>query len=229
MTSPRQQQKIEQFQLLVDEGDELTELVEIDDNGFGHIQAESLDRVKLVSWLTKTQQIIVTVFGEDSIQYQNLVEVMGYSNYIQHVNSLTEIVSITGVLQGCLGALEGGYVKGQEFLIAAEIFDSILEQATELNDKGYKDPAAVLARVALEDTLKRMARAEGIEDDQKTSAVNTDLWKSGIYPKAQWRQIQAWLDIGNDAAHGNFGNYSQEQVTNLINGVEAFIANQSGA
>lgn len=114
-------------------------------------------------------------------------------------------------------------------MIAAEVFNSILEQATELNDKGYKDPAAVLARVALEDTLKRIARAEGIDDDQKTSTVNNELRKARIYPKPQWRQIQAWLDVGNDAAHGNFGNYSQKDVDNLIQGVETFIATNLGS
>jgi aspartyl aminopeptidase len=115
-------------------------------------------------------------------------------------------------------------LTGQEFLIAGEVFASILEQAKELNKSGYKDPAAVLTRVVIEDALRRLARREGVDDKQKASQINDDLKGSGIYPQVQWRFIQAWLDIGNAAAHGKFGDYTEEDVVKMIEGVEQFLA-----
>ena len=125
---------------------------------------------------------------------------------------------------GALDDLERGFLVGQEFLIAGELFDSILGQAKKLNESGYKDPAAVLARVVLEDTLQRIARNENIDDKQKPSLINDELRKIGKYPKPQWRFIQAWLDIGNAAAHGNFTEYSEQDVEKMIEGIEQFLA-----
>jgi len=53
------------------------------------------------------------------------------------------------------------------------------------------------------------------------------LKKLEIYSQPQWRLIQAWLDIGNSAAHGNFEKYTKDDVNNMINGIEQFIASDS--
>ena len=127
-------------------------------------------------------------------------------------------------MSGALDDLEAGYLVGQEFLIAGEVFDSILEQAKALNKKGYKDPSAVLGRVVLEDALKRLAKPEGIEENKRASQINDELRKLGKYPQSQWRFIQAWLDIGNAAAHGKFNEYSEADVEKMIEGIEQFLA-----
>jgi len=36
--------------------------------------------------------------------------------------------------------------------------------------------------------------------------------------------IQAWLDIGNAGAHGEFGAYTREQVDDMLVGVAKFLA-----
>jgi HEPN domain-containing protein len=115
-------------------------------------------------------------------------------------------------------------LHGQEFLIAGEIFDSVLEQAKYLVTSGYKDPAAILARVILEDALKRLARGEGIDDTLRASRINDELKAISKYSQPQWRLIQAWLDIGNAAAHGKFDEYSREYVVKLLEGVGGFVA-----
>ena len=106
------------------------------------------------------------------------------------------------------------------------MFDSVLEEAKHLNQSGHKDPAAVLARVVLEDALKRIARSEGVNDNQKASQINDELRKRGRYPQPQWRLIQAWLDIGNAAAHGKFNEYSDEGVQRLVEDIERFLATE---
>ena len=89
-----------------------------------------------------------------------------------------------------------------------------------------KDPAAVLARVVLEDALKRIARGEGLDDNQSASRLNDELRRIGKYRQPQWRLIQAWLDIGNAAAHGNFNEYNEEDVEGLIEDIERFLATE---
>jgi len=128
------------------------------------------------------------------------------------------------LLEGALNDLENGYLIGQEFIIAGEVFDSVLEQATYLNQSGHKDPAAVLARVVLEDSLKRLAREESLNETLSASRINDELRRVGRYAQPQWRLIQAWLDLGNAAAHGRFAEYSQQDVQKLIEDIERFLA-----
>lgn len=171
------------------------------------------------AWLTKVENIIEIAFGDTSPHYKKFRELTN-----DYINYNFQIDRIEGLLVGSLDDLENGFLTNQEFLIAGEIFDSVLEEAKHILDAGYKDPAAVLGRVVLEDSLKRLAREEQIDDAKKASVLNEELKKAGRYNQPQWRQIQVWLDIGNDAAHGNFNNYTKEQVKDQIDGIERFIA-----
>ncbi|GMQ63522.1 hypothetical protein [Vallitalea maricola] len=177
------------------------------------------DKIKLNAWLTKARNIIKITFGEHSIHYVELDKKLNVG-----VSRPSDVDAITGVLMGALDDLENGYIVGQEFLIAGEIFDSVLEEAKHLLETSHKDASAVLGRVVVEDALKRIARREGIDDTYKTSRINDELKKIQIYTQPQWRLIQAWLDIGNSAAHGNFSNYDNNDVKNMLSGIEQFLA-----
>ena len=83
-----------------------------------------------------------------------------------------------------------------------------------------------MARVALENTLKRIARQENVNDSQKASKINDDLKKANCYGEFMRSQIQVWLAIGNSAAHGKFGEYNEEQVRKMIEGIRGFLAQE---
>lgn len=208
------------LQELIDESKDVASLAKISGNGFLTVPYIE-DQASLNAWLIKIKNIIETTFGSTSPHFRTLQEITQ-----KDINSTSQINAIKGLLIGSLDDLENGYLLGQEFLIAGEIFDSVLEEAKHILKNGYKDPAAVLARVVLEDALKRLARQEQLNDKQKASQLNDELRKAGKYNQPQWRQIQSWLDVGNFAAHGKFGEYSEEQVTDLIEGIERFIANE---
>ena len=58
---------------------------------------------------------------------------------------------------------------------------------------------------------------------KKADTLNADLAKAGIYGVLEQKNITAWLDLRNRAAHGKFGEYSQEQVELMYQGVLNFI------
>src|SRR5262249_30504062 len=120
--------------------------------------------------------------------------------------------------------LEKGFLARQEFIISAALFDDLLGQAQHLCENGYKDPAAVLARVVLEDSLRRLARSASIDDSTKASTINEELKKAGRFTQPRWRLVQSWLDIGNAAAHGKFDQYTQADVAKLIEDLRRFLA-----
>lgn len=222
MLNPKYQRYAARLRELIEEGQVVAQLEK--PSSVGHY-IQDKDNIRVQSWLTKVRNILETVFGSQSPQFRHFEEVLPQHG-VRHVQHSYDIYPIIGVLSGALDDLEKGYLLGQEFLTAGEVFDSILEQAKQLVQSGYKDPAAVLARVVLEDALKRLARGEGIDDNLKPSAMNDELKKKGKYPQTQWRLTQAWLDIGNAAAHGRVNEYKTDDVVNMIAGLERFLATE---
>ncbi len=215
---PRLKRLSDRMRELINEGRSVAELERPSEYGTEYI----MDKPALHSWLSKVVNIIETSFGVQSSQSRHLSQLM--PNGIQFVEHSHEVLSIVGLLSGALNDLEGGYLLKQEFFIAGDLFDSILEQAKHLNQTGYKDPAAVLGRVVLEDALRRIAKRESLDSSGKASAINDSLKNEGIYAQPRWRMVQAWLDIGNAAAHGKTDDFTEQDVTKMIEGITEFLA-----
>lgn len=176
------------------------------------------DKTALNSWLTKVKNIIHITFGVHSVHNRELLKTIG-----ARVQFVEDVEAIKGLLMGALDDLENGFITGQEIIIANEIFGSVLEEAKHLHKTNHKDAAAVLGRVVLEDSLKRLAKNEDLNTNMKTSRINDELKKLEVYSQPQWRLIQSWLDVGNAAAHGKFTEYDVIDVRNMLDGIEQFV------
>jgi RiboL-PSP-HEPN len=116
----------------------------------------------------------------------------------------------------------------------AEIFSDYLSMADSLLNDGYKDASAVIIGSTLEEHLRKLAVKNGISIDsvnakgqtirKKASALNSDLQSSKIYGMLDFKNIIAWLDLRNSAAHGNYSNYTKNQVKLMLDGVQNFIS-----
>ncbi|NBM14971.1 hypothetical protein GUY61_04645 [Streptomyces sp. GC420] len=58
---------------------------------------------------------------------------------------------------------------------------------------------------------------------KKADTMNADLKKAGVYDGLQQKQITAWMDLRNKAAHGNYTDYDAPQVRLFIDGVRGFM------
>ena len=65
---------------------------------------------------------------------------------------------------------------------------------------------------------------DGKSIPKKADAMNADLTKAGIYNLLSQKSVTGWLDLRNNAAHGKYDEYSQEQVKLMYQGVTDFIA-----
>ncbi len=215
--NPRVKRMSDRIQSVIDEASKV--LSTSRSNNFGEWID---DNVLLNEWVIKSLNIISMIFGESSLQYKEVRKTVDSNVYdSNHVKKLL------GMLKGCKDDLDNGFVIGQEFIIAGEIFDNVIEEAKHLLYTNHKDASAVLARVVLEDSLKRIARNNSVDDNQKAAKINDELKKESIYSQPQWRLIQAWLDIGNSAAHGKFDEYTLDDVKNMLAGIEQFLASES--
>lgn len=139
-------------------------------------------------------------------------------------------------LKGKIGSLRAlrrdydeGYLSSLHGLIRAELFADFLEMAEHLLGQGYKDPAAVLIGGVLEEHLRALCivRAIALSDSgkpKKADSMNNELASAGAYNKLDLKNVTAWLDLRNKAAHGHYNEYTAEQVEIMLTGVREFAA-----
>ena len=162
--------------------------------------------------------LLQRVFGEDSIHFQH------FSRDAANVrDSEYSFRGVVAIFNAAREDYEGGYLFNLQSLAKAEVFDDMLEQANALLSAGYKDPACVVAGVALETTLKDLCSRNGIAH-AKLDKMNADLAKSGLYNKGMQKQITAWADRRNSAAHGDWNEYTDADVDDMIKGVTRMIS-----
>jgi hypothetical protein len=135
---------------------------------------------------------------------------------------------LLGVILALRADYEAGYLLSFQELVHAEVFADFLEMASYLNSEGYKDPAAVLVGGVLEDHLRQLCRKNNVPIDQngkarKADALNSDLAKNGVYPVLDQKNVTAWLDLRNKAAHGKYIEYTKDQVALMIQAVQHFL------
>ncbi len=67
-------------------------------------------------------------------------------------------------------------------------------------------------------------RKEGKDVPVKADLLNSELTKAGGYNMADQKQVTAWLDLRNKAAHGEYTAYTKGQIEMMVSGVINFIA-----
>lgn len=132
-----------------------------------------------------------------------------------------------GSLRALRRDYDEGYLSTVQGLIRAELFADFLEMAGHLLEQGYKDPAAVLVGGVLEEHLRALCLARSIPVEvsgrpKKTDTMNSDLSRAGVYNKLDQKNVTAWLDLRNKAAHGQYDEYTREQVGTMLSGVSEF-------
>jgi len=130
--------------------------------------------------------------------------------------------------------MAGGWLQTTKGLVSAEIFSDFIEMAKYLLDEGYKDPSAVIMGSVLEEHLRQLCHKHKIDTEvvtskggrvpKKADVMNSDLVKATIYSKLDQKNVTAWLDLRNKAAHGRYDEYTKEQVSLMLQGIINFLA-----
>lgn len=138
-----------------------------------------------------------------------------------------------GTLLGLYEDIKAGYLESVADLLHGEIFSDFLEMALHLVDNGYKDAAAVVVGSSLESHLRMLCQKNEIDIETTTSSgdirrkkadlLNSELTKMGAYEKLDQKNVTAWLDLRNKAAHGDYTEYTKDQVQLMISGIQDFL------
>ncbi|MCA9385936.1 hypothetical protein KC717_04785 [Candidatus Dojkabacteria bacterium] len=142
-----------------------------------------------------------------------------------------------GILQAVKTEIENGWLYQIKDFISAEIFSDFLEMAEYLLVNKYKDPAAVMIGSVLEEHIRQLCDKNSIETfttdskgkqkPKKADLLNAELTKANVYNKLDQKNITAWLDLRNNAAHGKYSEYNKDQVDSMHRGVLEFLGRLS--
>lgn len=177
--------------------------------------------------IARSRAAIERASGQDSAYSRQVQEILGQKTY-----DFGKLHMIIGVVEALVNDLQSGYLSSASELIHGEIFGDFLEMADHLFDEGYKDAAAVIVGGTLESHLRQLCSRNSIPVEvntakgtqpKKADAMNSDLGNAGVISKLDQKNITAWLDLRNKAAHSRYTEYTKEQVALLIAGIRDFI------
>ena len=181
-----------------------------------------LNETKYFEWMNSALSLLYRIFKEESLQIRNLNEQYNLSsnNYMIQPDCLKRS---KGIVLSAYNDYKNGYLFNIKSLVNAEVLDNVIEQAEELYKAKYKDASCIIAGVTLETTLRKLCENESLAIG-KADKMNADLAKAGKYNLFKQKQVTAWLDLRNKAAHGKWEEYKETDVRAMIDGVNNFIA-----
>ena len=184
----------------------------------------------------------VTVVGlAKSVLYDTVGKNHPLMDVLDHALKSDYWIDIFAACRSVVTLYDEGGLSSPRLAIAHEIEGEILDiaqkqvEASERNtDATHKQLqlgiAAFLAGAALEDALRRLCDALGINyNHQRTSisilqgALYQPSKQIEVISRSESKQITAWGETRNNADHGRFNDITHAEVLTMVMGVRGFI------
>lgn len=164
--------------------------------------------------------------------HQKLIE-----NFNKIKNSADHLRWGIATLKGIKEDFEKDFLGNLAVEVEEEIASDYMGQAEHLLQEGQQGkfdhvPAAVLSGAVLEKALRILCNLQQpsipvLKPNGELKTMNPlidDLKKAGLFNEAKAKQLRAWADIRNHAAHGEFDQFDRKDVEQMIIGVKNFLA-----
>lgn len=170
------------------------------------------------SLMTEVLSLIPHIYGFGHPNSQRVINA-----YNQQ--SLKGLKIVKGIIEGTKNNIEKGLISEITESITIDIKTDFLNSAQEFIENDQKDPAAVLGCVVLEDSLKKLAKKNGIEGVQskEMSVVANTLLSKKIIDKFTHSSILSFRNLRNAAFHAQWDEISLESVRLLLTFLPIFI------
>jgi Domain of unknown function (DUF4145) len=179
-----------------------------------------VDRKLKLGWEVRAKHLLETVCGPDSQHFKMFQEASESSMY---TTSWDLIERMSTVFLAAKKDFEEGYLSSVRAVVQAEVFDSELEQASELLSNRYKTASAVVAGTVLETALRELCD-RNTTPRGNLNKMNADLAKQGVYNANMAKRITAIAGIRNSAAHGKPEEFTDGDVKSMIDDIERFLS-----
>lgn len=172
----------------------------------------------ILSWTVRAKNLLARSCGEHSYYFRSFADAAVYG---AGDSSFSVLKRLAAIFYAAKKDYEKGYALPIDALVRAEIFGDELEQAEELLRSGYVAPAAVIAGIVLETTVRGICDRNNIQQG-KVEKMSVELTKAGLHTLNDQKKITALYGIRNSAAHGG-NDFSAENVESMIADVKVYI------
>ena len=178
-------------------------------------------------------------YSKDHSEYENyriFNYLAGYRTAMNSFGNLIDMSKDTVVLRlfrqqlAIVKATSGGLassLRDIKQLVQADLFDSELESAKELMNKGFYQAAGVVAGVVMEKHLAQVCKSHTLELQKQHPAINDfnrTLVANNVVNVSESESIRKLGSIRNECAHHNEGKeVTKERVAYLIEEVKKLV------
>lgn len=232
---------LDRFDELIQEGERIYKVLKYVSNGFFKdpvqgtrplTQQELEEPQKLERWKLNYLSLLEQIIPRRSI-HRKLLDEKGIVPREVHDTLNTRISRLKGLKDD----FQKGFLGDLGLEIEAAIVADYMGQAEQLLAEGQPGkydyvPAAVLAGAVLEKSLRTLCDKQSpsistVNDKGKPLTLTPlieALKKNNLFNELTAKQLRAWADIRNSAAHGNFDEFNRSQVDLMIQGINNFLA-----
>lgn len=173
--------------------------------------------------LTRSISAIIRASGNKSEYYKVVTDISKQNNHEWGL-----LCKVIGVVKALLADIKNDYLTSFEELIHGDIFANYLEMSSHLLENRYKDASAILIGTTLEVHIRNLSDKYGIPNTRhgrplKADHLNAELEKMNVYNKLDQKNVTAWLDLRNKAAHGKYDEYDMSQVQLYLASIRDFL------
>lgn len=185
----------------------------------------------ILEWGTKCASLLMQILPRNHPRRADIPE------YGVQLGCLVNPPNQLAQLKGIRDDFVNGFLDDLGERIEAEIAADYMGQAEQLLCEGQSGqcdhvPAAVLAGAVLENALRKLcgrqsptiATAKPNGQPLTLDPLIVALKKADVIKQTEAVQLSAWAHIRNKAAHGEFDQFTREQVSSMMAGVRDFLA-----
>jgi hypothetical protein len=146
-------------------------------------------------------------------QANDLQKTADAKNYIVHHN----VLAMVELLKQLKTDIEDGLLTTVERQVSAETYDDLMDHAEAYLAENRKDPAGVIAGVVFEDTIRRLCRANSINDRGQTlDPLINALAGANHLTKLEAKEARTSAGLRTSATHALWNEFNADQVRTVI-------------
>jgi hypothetical protein len=191
-----------------------------------------VDWQRYIEWRTKVSSLLCNIVSKDNVHYQTIIGFSKINNTKEHLEYGLSL------LKGIKEDFKNGMLESIASQWEAANLAEYMTQAEQLLGEGISGkfdhiPAAVLAGAVLEKALRGLCQKcnppipilNNANEPLQLNGLIDALKKADIFNELTAKQLRAWADIRNKAAHGEFDKFKKNDVDLMLKGVGSFLAN----
>lgn len=180
---------------------------------------DRVDSAAFTEWRAQALHLLTGLLGSDAVYVQR---------FASDVTAATpgNVNEGLGTLRAVREDAEHGDLVDLRTLVAGEVFSDFLDMARHLLGNKYPVAAASIAGAVLEDGLRRIAAARGVElkPMDGAGAISSRLAIAKVHSSLEQKQLGMAIGVRDDADHGHFDRVGDSEAREMLRVVEAYLA-----